>query len=69
MKLNLAILSVVFLSTTAFAVPVTLTGPDEILTGDTKICVYEGHGISRTYEVAKSEHCPFAKTFETDEDE
>lgn len=71
MKFKNTILCAILMSAsgTVFSTQVTLTGPEEIYTGDTKICIYEGHGTSRTYEVARSEHCPFAKTFDLDEEE
>jgi hypothetical protein len=63
-------LAFVLLTLAAFnasAVKITLTDPSEVITGDTKLCIYEGHGTEEVYEVAKSQNCPYAKTFETDE--
>lgn len=51
------------------AVSVTITNPDEEITGSSKICIYDGHGITRTIQVPKSSHCPQAKTFETDDED
>lgn len=52
-----------------YAVPVTITGPDEEISGDTKICIYEGHGTTETVSIPKSRNCPYSKTFEVDENE
>lgn len=53
----------------AHATSVTLTGPDEEVTGDSKICIYEGHGTTETITIPKSRNCPYAKTFDLDEDD
>lgn len=63
-------LAFVLLTLAAFnasAVKITLTDPSEVITGDTKLCIYEGHGTEEVYEVAKSQNCPYAKTFAADE--
>lgn len=53
----------------ASAAQVTLTGPDEEVQGDTKVCIYSGHGIERVTTVRNEQNCPYAKTFDTDSDE
>ncbi len=63
-------LSFVFLTLiafNAFAVKVTLTDPSEVVNGDTKLCIYEGHGTEEVYEIPKSRDCPYARTIETDD--
>ncbi len=70
MKLRtIAILSFSLLSSTTFANSVTLTDPDEEISGNSKVCIYEGHGITETVTVRKSANCPYAKTFQTDEED
>ncbi|KGT95651.1 hypothetical protein NG99_02660 [Erwinia typographi] len=66
MKTLIAI-SMLLVASSAQAVSVTLTGPDEEISGNSKICIYEGHGITRTITVRDEQDCPYAKTFDTDE--
>lgn len=64
---TLAFLVVAFTAFNASAVKVTLTDPSEVVNGDTKLCIYEGHGTEEVYEIPKSRGCPYARTIETDE--
>lgn len=64
---KLALIILTLAAFNASAVKVTLTDPSEVVTGDTKLCIYEGHGTEEVYEVAKSQNCPFARTVEVDD--
>ena len=64
------ILAVVLLalSSSVFAGQITLTDPDEYVSGDTKYCIYENSIYSFTTEVSVNRQCPYTRTFDTDED-
>lgn len=64
---KLALIILTLAAFNASAVKVTLTDPSEVVTGDTKLCIYEGHGTEEVYEIPKSRDCPYARTVETDE--
>lgn len=62
------IASLLLISVSASANPrITLTLSDEMSTGDTKLCLYSNANYDFTYEVSRSEKCPFTRTFDVDD--
>lgn len=43
---------------------VTITDPDEEISGDVKVCIYSGHNTVKTITIPNERNCPYAKTFE-----
>lgn len=61
------ILTFLLLATfSSIATTVTLTGPDEEISGDEKICIYSGHGTTQTYTIPNERSCPYSKSFQVD---
>lgn len=60
--------AVLLFSYQAKATQITLTDPDEEMTSDGKMCIYENSQVTKVIYVGEHSKCPYAKTFSINEE-
>lgn len=69
MKGNVLIFCTLFFSINASAGCITMSNPEQTTTANGQtLCVYSNSIYTFTY-VTKSKHCPYSKSFDTDDSE
>lgn len=69
MKVNILIFCSLLLSLNASAGRITMSNPEQTTTANGQtLCVYSNSIYTFTY-VTKSKHCPYSKSFDTDDSE
>lgn len=51
------------------ATQITLTNPEEVITSDGKMCVYENSQVTKITYTGEHSKCPYAKTFHVEDSE